>query len=167
MPHHHHLHHHHPGWHHGGGSGGGSTRWRRRALLGVGVVAALVLAANVALLMPLMHGQEADGGGQFAGAAAVTERGFLESFDSDGNGVLDEFEFQKIVAVSVAFRIWTEFGNSTYVDLERRKMDVLRRFAASGAVGCRRSSFQSLLRAVQWPGRWHAGWYACGHVPSP
>lgn len=79
-----------------------TARWRRRALLGIGAVAGLVLAANFALMVPLLHHQEAasrlsDAGGGSADVAP--EANFLDSFDMNRDGVLDQWEFQRIVAV--------------------------------------------------------------------
>ncbi|GBF95727.1 hypothetical protein Rsub_08709 [Raphidocelis subcapitata] len=73
------------------------ARWRRRAVLIVGAIGGLVLAANVALLAPLLH-RDALQTAAAGGAAAAAGRGFLESFDADGDGILDGREFERIVA---------------------------------------------------------------------
>jgi len=65
----------------------------------VGLAALLLLAANVALLMPLLHADQ-EMVDQMGSAGSVSSRGFLESFDADGDGVLSDLEFQRIVAVS-------------------------------------------------------------------
>ncbi|KAI8466716.1 MAG: hypothetical protein J3K34DRAFT_460754 [Monoraphidium minutum] len=84
-PHHH--------WH------GHNARWRRHALLIIGAVAGLVLAANFALMVPLLQ-RHPDGGrgGAAAPGGGPPQENFLEAFDADGDGVLDGGEFSRIVA---------------------------------------------------------------------
>jgi hypothetical protein len=78
---------------------GGAARWRRKALLVVGLVTALVIAANIAMLLPLLRADRGALRRGAGGAGAAAADGFLETFDADGDGVLDEMEFQRIVAV--------------------------------------------------------------------
>jgi uncharacterized membrane protein len=81
--------------------------WRRRALVLVAATAGAALLLNFALLAPLARhdaaaaaaGGGAAGAGGANGVASGWSQGYLESFDSDGDGVLDANEYRGVVAV--------------------------------------------------------------------